>query len=126
MSGAFASRVLGLVSVLMFAQVAAGEDVSARDVPSLVRIANGSDPAGRVSATRELFRRGKKILSELAAAGARPMADLSPRRSDVIFTLMRGLSGAELGSDLGFASREIDHHRRHPENGSATRISVGE
>lgn len=28
------------------------------------------------------------------------MADLSPRRSDVIFTLMRGLSGAELGSDI--------------------------
>jgi hypothetical protein len=100
MSLASAARVLGFASILIFAQVIAGENVSMKDVATLMRIANGDDPAERLSATRELFRRGPAALPELAAAGARPMANISPSRSDVIYTLIRGLSGAEARSEF--------------------------
>jgi hypothetical protein len=65
-------------------------DVSRMPVASLLRDANGSEPAARLSATRELFRRGPAIVPQLEHAGARPMTTISPPRGDVIYSLLKG------------------------------------
>jgi hypothetical protein len=70
--------------------IAPAADMSRMPVASLLRLANGSDPAARLAATRELFRRGRNILPELERAGAKPMATVSPARGDVIYTLLEG------------------------------------
>lgn len=68
--------------------------LSRMDVAALLRRADGSDPADRLSATRELFRRGPAILPQLERAGAKPMRTVSPPRGDVIYTLLTGRLGA--------------------------------
>jgi hypothetical protein len=65
-------------------------DVSRMSVASLLRDANGSEPAARLSATRELFRRGPAVVPELEHAGAKPMATISPPRGNVIYSLLKG------------------------------------
>lgn len=67
---------------------------------SLLRLANGADPAARLAATRELFRRGPAILPQLKRAGAMPMSTVSPARGDVIYSLLKGpLSTENAASD---------------------------
>jgi hypothetical protein len=59
-------------------------------VADLLRVVNGSEPAARLEATRELFRRGPAILPALKVAGAKPMRTITPPRGDAIYTLLQG------------------------------------
>lgn len=68
------------------------KEVCQMDVSALVRSANASEPSARLTATRELLRRGEAILPELASLGVKPMATIAPPRADVIYSLIQGLS----------------------------------
>ena len=89
---------LGILGAVVVSSVlsmhAVAGDRAAKTVASLLRLANGPDPAARLSASRELFRRGAGILPELVRAGAKPMTTLSPQRGDVIYSLLNGLLSA--------------------------------
>lgn len=77
------------------APCARGTDLSASDVKLLIAMVRGSNGVDRVSATRELFRRGPKVAADLVAAGARRMFGVVPSREDVIYTLLSGLPSTE-------------------------------
>jgi hypothetical protein len=88
------SRVV-LTFVLVSSLTAA--DDSKSSVATLLQLVNGTDADARLSATRELFRRGLNVLAEMRAQGAKPMATIAPPRADVIYSLISGdLNGAEL------------------------------
>lgn len=74
-------------------------DMSQQPVASLLRQANGSDPAARLEATRELFRRGRSVVPQLERAGAKPMHTLSAPRGDVIYSLLSGKLGPAAAPD---------------------------
>ena len=65
-------------------------DMSGATVAALLREANGTDPAARLDATGELFRRGPAVVPQLERAGAKPMGTVSPARGDVIYSLLSG------------------------------------
>lgn len=91
-----------------------GEDLSRSTVADLLRAANGADPAARLAATRELFRRGRPILAELEAAGAKPMRTISPRRGDVVYSLL---------AEIPAAGVSLNHFGIHVEE-SVRRVDV--
>ena len=85
-----------------FPVTAIAGQMSQMAVASLLRLANGSDPAARLSATQELFRRGPAILPQLERAGSKPMSTVSPARGDVIYTLLRGHLSTESAAPDSF------------------------
>lgn len=89
---------LGLFVAAAFCAVTAVDavaaDLAGASVASLLREADGADPAARLAATRELFRRGPAIGARLACAGAKPMATIDPARGDVIYSLLTGKLGS--------------------------------
>jgi hypothetical protein len=76
-------------------------------VASLLRLANGSDPAVRLAASQELFRRGPAIVPQLEREGVKPMSTVSPARGDVIYTLLRGRLNTE-GAAPGSFGLHVD------------------
>lgn len=96
-------RGLGwLGAVLVISMSAFADGVGQMSVAALLRLANGSDPAARLSATRELFRRGPAILPQLERAGAKPMSTVSPARGDVVYTLLKGDLSTETATPDSF------------------------
>lgn len=83
--GAFLVALLGFFTIF----VVAG-DRSRASLASLLQEVNGADPAARLDATREMFRRGPAIVGQLESAGAKPMSNVSPRRGDAVYSLLSG------------------------------------
>jgi hypothetical protein len=78
-----------------------GEELGRMSVADLLRLTNGSDdPVARLNATRELFHRGPAVLPALEAAGAKPMSTIAPRRGDVVYSLIHGISVLRGSSNL--------------------------
>lgn len=87
-------RRLGAILAVMLLGVAPadvhGRDMSQKTVATLLRQANGSDPAARLAATQKLFQLGPGIGPQLERAGAKPMRTVSAPRGDVIYSLLHG------------------------------------
>lgn len=60
-------------------------------VARLVRMLESANGTERAAATKELFRRGRRILPQLRQAGAKPIATVNPPRRDVVYSLIQGL-----------------------------------
>jgi hypothetical protein len=85
-----------------FPVTAIAGQMSQMTVASLLRLANGSDPAARLSATQERFRRGPAIRPQLERAGSKPISTVSPARGDVIYTLLGGRLSTENAAPKSF------------------------
>ncbi|MCX7993699.1 MAG: hypothetical protein N2651_08525 [Fimbriimonadales bacterium] len=68
-------------------------------VAQLVRLLSSKDGRERAAATKELFRRGRRIAPDLRKAGAKPIATVSPPRLDVVYSLIQGLPQGNYRTD---------------------------
>jgi len=85
-------RLGAILAVMLFGVAPAdahGRDMSQKTVATLLRQANGSDPAARLAATQKLFQLGPAVAPQLERAGAKPMRTVSAPRGDVIYSLLR-------------------------------------
>jgi RNA polymerase sigma factor (sigma-70 family) len=62
-----------------------------RPIGILVAELESADGGTRLVATKELFSRGQAAISELEKAGARVLSTITPRRVDVVYSLLKGL-----------------------------------
>lgn len=88
------------------------DDLSSAPFAALVELLPSDDRVARTAATKELFRRGKKILPQLREAGAKPIATIRPSRLDVVYSLIEGLE-----KNLKPASYRADSFGIHLEPG---------
>jgi len=86
-------RLAAILAVMLFGVAPAdahGGEMSQKTVATLLRQANGSNPAARLAATKKLFQLGPAIAPQLEHAGAKPMRTVSAPRGDVIYSLLHG------------------------------------
>lgn len=81
------------------------QDAQKVPVEKLIADLASDDGAKRVTATVELFRRGKAVLPDLKKAGAKqvsPTGTIDSRRLDVVFSLIEGLLPNPPGALAGY------------------------
>jgi hypothetical protein len=76
-----------------------GQDISRLSVEKLVQMMESSNGVDRAAASAELFRRGRKVLTDLQAAGAKIIGTLNPPRLDVVYSLIQGLPPGQYRTD---------------------------
>src|SRR5262245_867051 len=91
------------------------KDLGKVSVEDLVRDLSSEDGAQRVSASRELLRRGKEILNDLEKAGAKEVLPIvaptnkqpATRHLDLVYSLIRGLPRVDAKSQMGIRQDRI-------------------
>jgi hypothetical protein len=90
-------------------------DLGKVSIEDLVRDLSSEDGVKRVSASRELLRRGKNVLKDLEKAGANEVAPIvaptnkepATRRLDLVYSLIRGLPRVDPKSQMGIRQDRI-------------------